>query len=159
SKASVSEQMVPLMRKIHRKRGQFEEPFGELASMFLAMWAKAENHPLDSYDARIEWDEVSPQDDAEVATTIKTIIEGLTTGVESGLLSIDAAAEFLRDFVPKMLPWIDPEADEDERRRVARSFVLRQRLLDGQGMDVSGLQSVGQDGQSGAQSGPDGGAA
>ncbi|MDD3927724.1 MAG: phage portal protein, partial [bacterium] len=43
SKASVSEQMVPLARKIRRKRGMFEEPYGELASMSLAMWAKINN--------------------------------------------------------------------------------------------------------------------
>ncbi|WP_067936378.1 phage portal protein [Alicyclobacillus kakegawensis] len=150
SKASVSEQMVPLMRKIHRKRGQFEEPFGELASMFLAMWAKVENRALDSYDAHIEWDEVSPQDDAEVATTINTLINGLSTGVEAGLVSMDAAAELLRDFVPQMLPWVDPEADEDERRRVARSFALVQRLRDGEGIDDLSVNPSGAQGQTGA---------
>lgn len=160
SKASVSEQMVPLMRKIHRKRGQFEEPFGELGSMFLAMWTKVENRSLDSLDVRMDWDEVSPQDDAEIAQTINTLINGLSTGVEAGLISIDAAAEFLRDFVPKMLPWVDPEADEDERRRVERSFALVQRLRDGTGIDVPPTNQNAPQGQPGANpAGSDGGVA
>lgn len=135
SKASVSEQMVPLSRKIRRKRGMFEEYYGELASMYLAMWSKVENVKLETYRVDVGWEELSPKNDAEVATTIKTLIEGLTTGIETGLLSIDAAAEFLREFVPSMLPWVDPDADDDERRRVAKSFSLIHRLQDGRGLE------------------------
>ncbi len=134
SKASVSEQMVPLSRKIRRKRGLFEEPYGELSSMFLAMRTRVENKPLETYHVDIGWDELSPKNDAEVATTIKTLIEGLVTGTEAGLMSAEAAAEFLREYVPSMLQWADPDGDDDERRRVAASFTLRQRLQDGQGI-------------------------
>lgn len=135
SKASVSEQMVPLARKIRRKRGMFEEPYGELASMYLAMWAQVENRKLDTYQVDVGWEEISPKNDKEVADTVKTLIEGLTQGVEGGLLSVDAAAEFLREFVPSMLPWADPEGDDDESRRVAKTFELMNRLRDGQGLD------------------------
>ncbi len=138
SKASVSEQMVPLARKIRRKRGMFEEPYGELASMYLAMWAKVENRALETYRVDIGWDELSPRNDQEVAGTIKTLVEGLVTGMEAGLVSVDAAAEFLREFVPTMLPYVDPDADDDERRRVAKSFTLIQRLQDGQGLEFGG---------------------
>jgi len=140
SKASVSEQMVPLARKIRRKRGMFEEPYGELASMYLAMWAKIENKKLETYRVDAGWEELSPKNDNEVATTIKTLIEGLTTGIETGLISVDAAAEFLREFVPSMLPWVDPDADDDERRRVAKSFSLVQRLKDGMGLEEEGKE-------------------
>ncbi len=140
SKASVSEQMVPLARKIRRKRGQFEEYYSELASMYLAMWSKVENVSMKTFQVDIGWDEFSPRNDKEVAETIKSLVEGLTTGVESGLISVDAAADFLREFVPSMLPWLDPDADDDERRRVARTFSLIQRLRDGRGLveDESG---------------------
>lgn len=153
SKASVSEQMVPLARKIRRKRGQFEEYYGELASMYLAMWSRVENHPLDSYSVDIGWDEVSPKNDAEVATTIKTLIEGLSQGIESGLLSVDAAAEFLREFVPSMLPWADENADDDERRRVARTMLLLRRIQDGQGLEEPAPVGAGTsaDGRGGGQ--------
>ncbi len=135
SKASVSEQMTPLSRKIRRKRGMFEEPFGELASMYLAMWGRVENRALETYQVDIGWDELSPRNDQEVASTIKTLVEGLVTGMEAGLISADAATEFMREFIPTMLPYLDPDADDDERRRVARSFTLMQRLQDGQGFE------------------------
>lgn len=140
SKASVSEQMVPLERKIRRKRGLFEDPYGELASMFLAMRARVESQRLDTYQVDVGWDELSPKNDAEVATTIKTLVEGLVTGVESGLVSLDAAAESLRQYMPSMLPWLDADAEDDEQRRVARGLVLVQRLKDGQGLEDEGLE-------------------
>jgi hypothetical protein len=145
SKASVSEQMVPLARKIRRKRGMFEEYYNELASMYLAMWARVENKALDSYQVGVGWDEISPRNDQEVANTIKILVEGLVTGMEAGLISVDAAAEFMREFVPTMLPYLDEGADDDERRRVARSFTLMQRLQDGQGLER--LMEGDQDGE------------
>ena len=145
SKASVSEQMVPLSRKIRRKRGQFEEYYSDLASMYLAMWARVENKALDSYQVGVGWDEISPRNDQEVANTIKILVEGLVTGMEAGLISVDAAAEFMREFVPTMLPYLDEGADDDERRRVARSFTLMQRLQDGQGLER--LMEGDQDGE------------
>ncbi|HEY8341452.1 MAG TPA: phage portal protein, partial [Calditerricola sp.] len=135
SKASVSEQMVPLARKIRRKRGLFEEPYGELASMYLAMWAQVNNRSLETYQVDVGWEEISPRNDKEVADTIATLVNGLTTAVESGLMSIDAAAEFLREFVPSMLPWLDQDADDDERRRVLRSMAMLQRMRDGAGLE------------------------
>jgi len=134
SKASVSEQMVPLARKIRRKRGMFEEAHQELAAMYLAMWAKVNNVKLDTYQVDVGWEEISPKNDKEIAETITTLINGLTTGIESGIISVDSAAEFLREFVPSMLPWVDEDADDDERRRVARSLAMMQRLRDGMGL-------------------------
>ena len=145
SKASVSEQMVPLARKIRRKRGQFEEFYSELAGMFLAMWSKVENRRLATLAVNIAWDELSPRNDQEVATTIKTLVEGLVTAVESNLLSVDAASEFLREFVPTMLPFADPDAADDERRRVAKSMLWRKRVEDTEGWrdtDVAATEDV-----------------
>lgn len=147
SKASVSEQMVPLARKIRRKRGMFEEPYLELAGMLLAMWAKVKGRRLDTYQPDIGWEEISPKDDAEVANTIKTLIEGLAQGVEAGLISLDAASEFLREFIPTMLPWVDPDADDDERRRVARTALLLRRLEVGQGLEPDALPGPEDEGE------------
>ena len=135
SKASVSEQMIPFSRKIRYKRSMLEEYYNELASMFLAVWSKSSNRKLDSYQVDIGWEELSPKNDKEVADTIKTLIEGLSQGIESGLLSVDAASEFLREFIPSMLPWVDADADDDERRRVAKTFMLLRRVQDGTGLE------------------------
>lgn len=135
SKASVSEQMTPLSRKIRRKRGLFEEPYGELSGMLLAMNAKIKNKKLETNRVKVNWDELSPKNDQEVASTIKTLVEGLVTAIESGLLSTDSAADFLREFVPTMLPFANPDADDDERRRVVKSMLWRKRVEDGEGWD------------------------
>jgi hypothetical protein len=140
SKASVSEQMVPLARKIRRKRGQMEEPFGELASMYLAMQYRKNNRRLDTFQVETEWEELNPRDDAQVATTVKNLIDGLTMGMESGLVSAPAAAEFLREFVPTMLPFSDPDAPEDEKRRIAETVVYLERIKNGLGQVEQGSQ-------------------
>ena len=136
SKASVSEQMVPFARKVRRKRGQLEEPFQEIAGIYLAMWAQVENRRLETYRAAIDWEEIQPRDDAAIAQTVATLVNGLVQAVDGGLMSLDAASEFLREFVPSMLPWTDPDADDDERRRVARSLAMIVRLRDGVGLDA-----------------------
>ncbi len=133
SKASVSEQMEPLARAVKRKRGLFEEPYGELAAMFLAMWSKVENRKLDSYHVNVGWDEITPTDDAQIASTIKTLAEGLTLGVEAGLLSHEAASEFLRGYIPSMLPFTDESGALDERGRIAKSMLWRKRIEDVEG--------------------------
>lgn len=138
SKASVSEQMIPFARKIRRKRGMFEEPYAELAGIFLAMRAKVEpGAALDTYRVSVGWDEISPKDDKAVAETINTLVQGLVTAIEAGLLSQQSAAEFLREFVPSMLPWVDEDADDDERRRVAATFAFRRRLEDFSGQELT----------------------
>lgn len=138
SKASVSEQMVPFSRKIRRKRGMLEEYYQELAGMYLAMWAKVNNRRLETYHIDIGWEEMSPKADSEVASTIKTLVDGLSTAVESGILSLNAAADFLREFVPTAMPFVDESADDDERRRISKSFALLWRLRDGQGLEEPG---------------------
>ncbi len=133
SKASVSEQMIPLLRNIRRKRSMFEEPYGELATMFLAMWSKVENYKLDNYQVTISWEEITPKEDTQIATTIKTLTEGLTLGVEVGLLSHEAASEFLRGYIPSMLPFADESGAQDERGRIAKSILWRKRIEDVEG--------------------------
>jgi len=136
SKASVSEQMVPLVRKIRRKRAMFEEPYIELVSMYLAMWSKVERRKLGTYAVTVDWDEITPRDEQGIAQTIKTLVDGLVAAVESGLISLESAADFLREFVPSMLPWLDADAQEDERRRVAKSMAFLSRVRDGAGLDA-----------------------
>ncbi|MEX0975049.1 MAG: phage portal protein [Bacillota bacterium] len=153
SKASVSEQMVPLSRKIRRKRGLFEEPYGELAGMYLAMWSKVNNRVLGTYQVDVGWDELSPKNDKEVADTIFALSQGLSLAVESNVMSVDAASDFMREFVPSMLPWVDPEGDDDERRRVARTMLWRKRIEDGQGFEA-GDEDGGEGPQTGDQTPP-----
>jgi hypothetical protein len=148
SKASVSEQLLPLAKKIERKRGLFEEPFMELGTMYAAMWAKAQNlrlAALGTYQASIEWDELSPRNDKEVAETIKALVDGLSIAVESRFMSHEAASEFLKEFIPSMNPWELQEGEEgtSEVERMAKGLALARRLDDPEGWE----EETGPDGK------------
>lgn len=128
SKASVSEQMPVLGRNIRRKRGELEDPFTEFASMYLAMQAQVGMAKPATYRTKIEWDEVNPKDDADVATTISNLFNAMAVALDADLISLDAAVETCREFVPSMLKFIDPQSPEDEKRRIIETAAFRQQL-------------------------------
>lgn len=129
SKASVSEQMPVLARNIRRKRGEYADPYTELGSMWLAMASViGEITRPETYHVEIDWEEVTPKDDAAVAQQISTIVSAMREAVDGGLISLDAAVEFLQEFVPSMLPWVTEDQADDERTRIIRSRQFLQRL-------------------------------
>jgi len=147
SKASVSEQMVPLARKVERKRGQFSEHYGNLASMFLAMWEKVEARSLDEYQVDVKWPEVSERDDARMATVVNTLVTAMVTGIEGHVISLEAAVETLREYLPAMQRLEDEHSDSDELRRLEATRLILARLADAQGFGSSGNGTGGEPGQ------------
>ena len=141
SKASVSEQMVPLARKIRRKRAMMEEFYKELMQMYIYMWGMVNNVKVEA-NVDIGWDEVNPRNDKEVAEAINTMINGLVNGVQAGIISTESAVEFLRQYIPSMLPYADPSGDDDERRRIAKGYALWLRIQDGQGIDEEAINNI-----------------
>lgn len=132
SKASVSEQMPVLGRNIRRRRGEREDPYGETASMYLAMQAQVGAFAKPStYRVDVDWDEVSPKDDSEVASTVEQMIAAMVIGVDAGLISQDAATDFLAEYVPTMLPYVTDDATDDERTRLIATAAFRQRIKNG----------------------------
>lgn len=135
SKASVSEQMPVLARNIRRKRGELADPYRELASMYLNIAAQVleisvpENK---SYRTEIDWDEVSPRDESDVASTLSSLVVALRDAVDGSLMSIDAAVEFLGEFVPSMLPFLTEGDEDDEFSRIVKSKALKARLESGE---------------------------
>lgn len=133
SKASVSEQMPVLGRNVERKRGEYEDPYKELGTMFVAMAAK--DGTLDArpetYEVDVKWDEIDPQDDSEYATMLSTFVAGLRDAVDAGFMSLQAAVEELGRFVPSMLPYVDSDSDDDELRRIISGKQMLDRLAAG----------------------------
>lgn len=131
SKASVSEQMVPLIRKIIRKREQFEDDFKMLARMLLAMLEQAGVATFGSYETYLIWDEINPRDEKQVAETLKTTVEALQIALESGLMGLESAVDYLSEIVPTMMKYIsdDPEVP-GERDKIIRTKILMRRLDD-----------------------------
>lgn len=128
SKASVSEQMPVFVRNIRRMRGQRKDAYCEIASMNLAMHAQVGMRRPETYRVDLEWEEANPKDDSEVAQTLEQFIGAMVIGVDGGVLSLDAAVEFLGEHVPTLLPFTTEGNDEDERTRIITTAQLRQRL-------------------------------
>lgn len=128
SKASVSEQMPVLGRRIERKRGDYSEPYRELSSMYLSMRAATGAPALKSYKTEVDWSEFSPKDEGEVATMLNNLIGALVTGVDEGLVSHQSAVEFVQQYVPTMSEYIVQGNTPGERERIAEGLALLNRL-------------------------------
>lgn len=136
SLSSVKEQMPILVRKIARKREQFTESWQRLARIVLAMATQAEAKKLNTYATVLEWDEVDPRDEKEVAEVLEKITNSLDTAVKGNLVSHEAAVEFLAQYINTMNDYIsdDPEIP-GERERIMKTMLMKMRLEDGQFLD------------------------
>jgi len=130
--ASVKEQMPVFIRTITRKRDNFTECWQRLARIVLAMTAQAEAKSFSSYATELDWEEIDPRNEKEVADTLASIATALNTAVQGEFLSADAAADFLKEYIPTMKDYKteDPE-EEDERMRIIKNKIERERLADG----------------------------
>ena len=136
SLSSVKEQMPILVRKIARKREQFTESWQRLARIVLAMSTLAGDKKAGTYATVLEWDEVDPRDDKEVAEILDKVSTALKTALEADIISHEAAVEFFKQYVSTMNDYIsdDPEIP-GERDRIMKTMLLRQRLEDAQFLD------------------------
>lgn len=147
SKASVSEQMPVLGRNVERKRGEYEDPYKELGTMFVAMAAKdgtLDARP-DTYEVDVTWDEIDPADETTQAQVLSTLVTALRDAVDARFMSMQAAVERLRVFVPEMLPFIDAEADDDELRRIVQGTRTIDRINAGTQGELPAVQDEDDD--------------
>jgi len=133
SLSSVKEQMPILVRRIARKREQFTESWQHLARIVLAMTSQAELKKFSSYATVLEWDEVDPRDEKEVSEILERVTKALDTALKGDFISLEAAAQFLAQYIGTMNDYIsdDPEVP-GERERIMKTRLMRMRLEDGQ---------------------------
>ncbi|HHY47107.1 MAG TPA: phage portal protein [Firmicutes bacterium] len=133
SLSSVKEQMPILVRRIARKREHFTEAWQKLARIVLAMTAQAEGRKFSTYATTLEWDEVDPRDEKDVAETLERIVNALVNALQNALISQDAAVQFLSQYIETMNDFLsdDPEIP-GERERIIKTKILMARLEDGE---------------------------
>jgi hypothetical protein len=147
SRASVQEQMLPLERKVARKRDGMSEAFTNFAGMYLQVRAMLDNVSFSSYETQIGWDEMTQRNEKDTADTIKTMADAVVELVNAGLISAESGSEFIRKYIPTVLPWNDPSSSMDELRRVQRDLeVLAQAKL-ATGFGGGAVQQANQPGQ------------
>ena len=136
SHASVKEQMPLLIRRVARKREMVTENWQTLARMLLVMHSKITGKKFESYEVGITWDAVIERDEKEYADTINTLVNALNTALFGGFISLDAAVDLLAQYIDTMQEYAtdDPELP-GERERIIKSWIMRRRLEDGEGLD------------------------
>lgn len=136
SHASVKEQMPLLIRRVARKREMVTENWQLLGRMLLVMHSKMTGKKFESYEVGITWDAVIERDEKEYADTIKTLVDALNTALMGGFISLDAAVDLLQQYIDTMQKYAtdDPELP-GERERIIRSWIMRRRLEDGEGLE------------------------
>lgn len=134
--SSVKEQMPILVRRIARKREQVTESWQRLARIVLAMTAQASGKKMSTYATVLEWDEIDPRDEKEVAEVLDKVTTALDTAVKGDLISQEAAVQFLGQYINTMNDYIsnNPEVP-GERERIMKSRLMKMRLEDAQFLD------------------------
>ena len=130
-----------MVNKIRRKREQFTEQWQLLSRMVLIMNSNSTGYKYSSYDVTIGWDEINPKDEKESAETLEKISNAISKSLESGIISEEAAVNFLAQYIDTMSSYIsdDPEII-GEREKIIKTKMLRYRLD-----DVSGLNDESDD--------------
>ncbi len=136
SHASVKEQMPLLIRRVARKREMVTENWQTLARMLLVMHSKITGKKFESYEVGITWDAVIERDEKEYADTINTLVNALNTALLGGFISLDAAVNLLQQYIDTMQEYAtDDPTIPGERERIIKSWIMRRRLEDGEGLD------------------------
>ncbi|WP_096201904.1 phage portal protein [Bacillus sp. FJAT-45350] len=131
--SSVKEQMPILVRKVQRKREQFAEPWQRMARIVLAMKSHGENMRFSTYATELEWDEVDPRDSKELADEIETVVRALVQGLNAGLISIEAAVDFLSQYIDTMGSYEENEdGNGSEKDKLMKTKLMLMRLEDSQ---------------------------
>jgi len=119
--ASVKEQMPVLVRRVKRKREFFDEPWRLLGRLVLTMTSMAEAQAFSTHNTELDWDEVDPRDEAEVAQELRNTIIGLTMAVEKRILSRESAINYLGRIIDTMSEY-SPDEGEGEWDRIRRDI-------------------------------------
>ena len=136
SHASVKEQMPLLIRRVARKREMVTENWQTLARMLLVMHSKITGKRFESYEVGITWDAVIERDEKEYAETVHTLVNALNTALMGGFISLDAAVDLLQQYIDTMQEYAtDDPTIPGERERIIKSWIMRRRLEDGEGLE------------------------
>lgn len=103
SKASVSEQIIPILKKVERKRASFKPAYDLLIRMLIAYnnIFRTEYGKLD-FSYSISWKEIDRDDDQTRANTIKLLVDSYISAIDSGIMSKESAIESLTTFIETM---------------------------------------------------------
>lgn len=129
SKASVKEQMTPLIKKVESKREMMEQDYKLLARMILCVYEKAsiglEKMSFENYETKLEWDVVVDRDLVTESAAINAYVTAFNAAITGGIMSVETAVDFLEKLIPNMATFDDSEDSEQERIERGMEFLDR----------------------------------
>lgn len=118
SKASVGEQMTPLMKKISRKRSAINDSYQLLARMVFSIYNDNNvTNLVSDFQTKIFWEDTDSIDDNMKANTINTIITGLNAGIEGKIISYESAIDYLKQYIETM-----SDSFEEEKTKILKQY-------------------------------------
>lgn len=137
SLASVREQMPIMINKIKRKRAQYTEVFQNLGRLLLHMEATATGQRIADYTTTLEWQEIDPRSDNEIADGLDKVVSALVKGVNGQILSEEAAVDYLSGWIDTMQSYTSDDSGVlGEAARIAKTRRLRNRYADARGFSL-----------------------
>jgi hypothetical protein len=111
--------------------------------MVLSMTSQAEVTTFSTYETTLAWETVDQRDSKDVAEELKLIVEALDKALTGGLISEQAAVEYLSYWVDTMHPYEgEDKGVEYEKDRILKTKLLLRRLEDGQLFDAEQKEAV-----------------
>jgi hypothetical protein len=100
------------------------------------MHSKKTGKKFESCEVGITWDAVIERDEKEYADTINTLVNALNTALLGGFISLDAAVDLLAQYIDTMQEYATDDLElPGERERIIKSWIMRRRLEDGEGLE------------------------
>ena len=127
SKASVSEQMIPFMKKVNRKRDSISDNYKLLARMVFSIYNDNNSTNLiNDFETDLFWQDVDNDEDNLKSNTINTLITALSLGIESKLLSFESAINYLKQYINTMKNY------DEEKEKILEQYDSMDTSLESQ---------------------------
>ena len=125
SQASTKEQSPILTRRIERKREQVTDSWQLFARMALAMLSLLSGNKYKTFSTEIKWDAVMDKDEQSDAQTLSSVVSALSTALDSNIISIQSAVDFLAKYIDTMDTW------ENEKAKIEETRILNKPIEEG----------------------------
>jgi hypothetical protein len=109
-------QTVPFVKKIERKRRQFNKYVQQLCKMAIVMSGENSGIPI---RAKVSWGVTRPDDQFVTMQAFQQLVMGLEVARERGEITDDTYRRAIREFLPHMLP-SDEEGKKAEKETEAK---------------------------------------
>ena len=93
--------------------------------MALAMLSLLSGNKYKTFSTEIKWDAVMDKDEQSDAQTLSSVVSALSTALDSNIISIQSAVDFLAKYIDTMDTW------ENEKAKIEETRILNKPIEEG----------------------------